>query len=283
MEALLPFLWSFVTLDRVAAEPRAGVEVSTTIGLERGDYDGTPVDMVATRLDLFGELPVCPCRRWGVAASLPLTFVQFLYSGSSTDDRTQLGVGALSLGGYHVFDVSTPGLTLRARLDLVLPTDDFQGDYDPSSVRESMLWNRLEEPVDDRGSTWLRAGLVARYQRGPWTAQADALVKFAFEAKLEADYYEEGQDPIGTLGLGLGRELGPLQATAEVVVGEIPLAHGDALTSFDELTYRTLSTGTVSLGGRWKDLEWRAHFGVPLDRYYREHTFLLGFGATYRL
>lgn len=281
MEALLPFLWSFATLDRVAAEPRVGVEVATTIGFERSDYDGSTIDMVATRLDLFGELPVSPCRRWGVAASLPLTFVHFLYRGD--DDRTRLGVGALSLGGYHVFDVSTAGLTLRARLDVVLPTADFQGDYDPSSVRESMLWNRLEEPVDDRGSTWLRAVLVARYQRGAWTAQADALVKVAFEAKLEDHDYGEGQEPFGTLGFGVGRELGPLQATAELVVGELPIGDRDALTSLDELGDRTRATGTVSLGGRLENLEWRAHFGVPLDYYVRVHTLQLGFGATYRL
>jgi hypothetical protein len=282
MEALLPILWSFVSLDRVAAEPRVGVEVETTIALDRGDYDGTPVDLLATRLDLFGELPVCPCRRWGVTGRLPLTLVRFLYSGSSAREETQLGVGALSLGGYHVFDVATPGLALRARLDVVLPTDDFQGTYDPSSVRDSLLWSRLEEPVDDRGSAWLRGGLVGRYQRGPWTAQADAFVKVAFERQLEADYYDQGQEPIGSLGLGLGRELGPLQATAELVVAELPLAHGEALTSWDELTDRTLATATVSLGGHVGELELRGHFTLPLDRYYREHTFLLGLGATYR-
>jgi hypothetical protein len=78
MEALLPILWSFVSLDRAAGEPRAGAAVETAILTDRGDYDGSYVDLVVTRLDLFGELPLCPCRRWGAVASLPLTMVNVI-------------------------------------------------------------------------------------------------------------------------------------------------------------------------------------------------------------
>jgi hypothetical protein len=164
----------------------------------------------------------------------------------------------------------------------VLPTDDFQGDHDPTLIRESVVWNRVAEPLDDRGSAWLRGGAVLRYQRGPWSAQLDAFTRVSFERKLEAYYYETGQRPIGNLGLGVGRELGPLHATVELAVGEIPLSESETLLDWDELTKQMISTALISLGGRRGALEWRGHAGIPLDRYARDHTVLLGVDVTYR-
>jgi hypothetical protein len=273
MDVILPFIfWSFATLDRTSGEAHVSANLDTVIS-NSSDYDGTPVDLYSTRLDLHGELPL---GAWGVVATLPLTHVRHQYSGDA-ENHDILGLGALTLGGYHTFTLPSVGggaLTLRPRLDVVLPTADLEGDYDPGGAREALIFHRLEEQADDSESTWVRGGAVARYDRGPWTAQVDLLVKYAFSERLESEVVL-GQKPYFSLGLGVGRQLGPVHATAEFVVANLALD--------SESPVGSLTTGDVSLGYRCNDLELRGHFGIPLDEYLRTHVLIFGLSASRRL
>lgn len=274
MEALLPILWSFASLDRATGETRAGAALETVASSGISDYDGSTPYVYSGRLDLFGELALDECRRWGVVANLPLTFVYVRYESSELS-YSQAGLGALSLGGYYNADLGAT--SLRARLDVVLPTDHFQGDRDPHFLRAAAMWHRIAEPTDDRGATWLRAAGIARYQRGPWLLQGEVFVKLALDEQLEDEFlYDESQVPLGGLGLGLGRELGRLHATAELVVAELPLADEEKLRDWDALTNEMMATATLSLGGRQRNVQWRVHAGAPLDSYHRDHTVILG-------
>ncbi len=274
METLLPFLWSFALLDRTTVETCVGVGLETVVTSGISDYDGGSPRIYSNRFDLFGELPLDKGRRWGLVASLPLTFIHVSYDDDELS-YSEPGLGALSLGGYHHVDLGNT--SLRARFDLVLPTDDFQGDRDPNLIREVAELHRISEPTDDRGSTWLRAAGVARYQRGPWLLQGEVFVKVSLADPLEYYFfYSDTQVPIGGLGLGLGRELGPLHATAEMSVAEIPLTDAEKLSGWDAFTKETMATAIVSLGGRLQAAQWRVHAGVPLHSHLVNHTVILG-------
>ncbi len=277
MDALLPFIfWSFATLDRTSGEAHVSADLDTVVS-SSSDYDGTPVDLISTRLDLHGELPLGQGGLWGVSATLPLTYVRHQYSGGSDQNTDVLGFGALTLGGTRALfrgGVLGGATTVRARFDVVLPTADFEGDFDPNRAREAMVFHRLEEPADDGGSTWVRGGAVARYDNGPWSAQADALLKYAFAERLDGDFLL-GQKPYVSLGLGVGRELGPVRATAELVVANL---------AFDsESPVGSLTSAVVSAGYRCNDFQLRGHFGIPLDEYLRTHVLIFGLSVARRL
>ncbi len=271
MEALLPFVaWTFATLDRTTGEAHVSANLETAI-TNTSDYDGTPVDVISNRLDLYAELPVG--AGFGVVATLPLTLIRGQYDRPETT-YNNFGLGAFSVGGYYDqrFELGGGQLSVRPRLDFVLPTASFEGDFDPNTARFAMLFHRLEESADDSGSAWARGGVVGKYRRGPWSAQLDVLLKVAFDEEIQSDFVE-GRAGYLSLGAGVGRELGGLQATAEFVIANLEVGGAQRDTS-------SFMTGVVSLGGHLGDVELRGHFGVPLDEYLRTHVLIFGLSAT---
>ncbi len=273
MEALLPLVaWTFATLDRTTGQAHVSADLDTVI-TNTSDHDGSYVDIVSNRLALYGELPLG--GGFGLVASLPLIYLRGLYDGDPEFNYGVFGFGAFSIGGsYDAYagEVGGGRLTVRPRLDLVLPTGNFEGDVDPSRAREVIAYHRAAEPADDSGSEWVRGGVTGRYRRGPWAAQVDLLVKYAFDERIEGGR-SKGQVPYLSVGLGLGRELAGLRATAELVV--VNLRRDDP-----SLEDKMLATGVVSLGGHLGAVELRGHFGVPLNEYLRTHVLIFGLSVA---
>lgn len=272
MEALLPFVvWTFATLDRATGESHAAVSLQT-VSAELHDPDGSDFQMYGSRLDLTGELAVG--KGFGIIATLPLLYVRGDYDYDSFDYGS-FGLGAASLGATYRARFGGGGdalLTLLPRFEVVLPTADYVTTWDPRSERRAITFTRLGEDADDGGATWLRGGLVAKLQKGAWSAQLDALARYAMGAEVESEFVD-GDRPFLNVGLGLGRQFGCVQATAEVMVANRSLFHRHR-------SDQVLGAGALSLGGTLGDVEVRGSLGIPFNDDYRSRVVQLGLSAT---
>ena len=125
--------------------------------------------------------------------------------------------------------------------------------------------------------TWLRVGATGRLERDAWAFGVDTFVEQPFDDEFAG--MADGTPVRVSAAAGVGRELGPTQATLEVATSGFPFAELSLVGDGQQFLERMLFSTTLSLAGRVHGIELRGHFQIPLDQYARSHVKIVGIAA----
>jgi hypothetical protein len=267
----------FVALDQTTGSSHADARLGAMF-LSGYDGDGSPADLVGTRLDLHAEYSLT--TRAGLVATLPFQFVYRL--PGEIDARVHGGPGALHAGGYYRVPIADRTVAVL-RVGLIAPTEYLTkpNDLDDELVGLATLFPLLEERLATGPLAWVHLGPTLAIERDRVRAQVDALV----DIPLVGDLVTSSGLPWRVhLGAGAAYTRGMFAISGELLMsgyllGDGPFSAGSDLRSEASFGHYVVE---VVASVHWKrpTYEVAVWLANPLDGYILVRYHPVGFGIT---